>query len=53
AVSRGFFPLFELCGSIIAMNLARQDILGDKMNRLQLLFLAACLNAYSVFRVSL
>ena len=49
---RGFFPLFELCGSIMAMNLARRDILGDKMNRLQLFFVAVSLNAYAVFRVS-
>ena len=27
AVSRRFFPLFELCGS--SMNLVRSDILGD------------------------
>ncbi|CAM9945962.1 unnamed protein product, partial [Hapterophycus canaliculatus] len=47
---RGFFPLFELCGSIMAMNLARRDILGDRMNRLQLFFVPASLNAYAVFR---
>lgn len=36
----------------MAMNLARRDILGDKMNRLQLFFVAVSLNAYAVFRVS-
>lgn len=50
-VARGFFPLFELCGSIMAMNLARRDILGDRMNRLQLFFVPVSLNAYAVFRV--
>lgn len=49
---RGFFPLYELCGSILAMNLARRDILGERMNRLQLFFVAVALNAYGVFRVS-
>ncbi|CAM9482022.1 unnamed protein product [Pylaiella littoralis] len=50
ALARGFFPLFELCGSIMAMNLARRDILGDTMNKLQLFFVAVSLNAYAVFR---
>lgn len=36
----------------MAMNLARRDILGDRMNRLQLFFVAVSLNAYAVFRVS-
>ncbi|CBJ32640.1 conserved unknown protein [Ectocarpus siliculosus] len=52
AIARGFFPLFELCGSIMAMNLARRDILGDRMNRLQLFFVPVSLNAYAVFRLS-
>lgn len=36
----------------MAMNLARRDILGDTMNKLQLFFVAVSLNAYAVFRVS-
>lgn len=36
----------------MAMNLARRDILGDRMNRLQLFFVPVSLNAYAVFRVS-
>lgn len=37
----------------MAMNLARRDILGDTMNKLQLFFVAVSLNAYAVFRVSM
>lgn len=35
------------------MNLARRDILGDRVNRVQLFFVAVSLNAYAVFRVSI
>lgn len=34
AVTRGIFPIQELCGAITALNLARHDILGHKISLL-------------------
>jgi hypothetical protein len=50
--NRGFFPLQELCGALIAMNLARREILGDHMSFIQIYGVPIVLNAWSNFRGS-
>jgi hypothetical protein len=50
--NRGFFPLQELCGALIAMNLARKEILGDNLSWLQIYGVPIVLNAWANFRGS-
>lgn len=50
ALARGFFPVHELCGAFTALNLVRQDILGERMSWFRLLAPAVILHSMANFR---
>ncbi|KAG5181460.1 hypothetical protein JKP88DRAFT_263583 [Tribonema minus] len=50
ALLRGFFPLQELCAALTAMNLARRDILGERVPAWRVYLPAAALHAWANFR---
>lgn len=51
ALARGLFPVQELCGAFTALNLARRDILGERMSWFRLLAPALILHSMANFRV--
>ena len=50
AICRGIFPIHELCGAMVAIALAKRDLLGVDMPRWKLLAPAIVVHAMANFR---